>query len=544
MGWQCDLGRQVGGRRRPEIRSIASVVLVHAAVWVTWSATPALAQHDPAAGKVTLRGQVFQIYPAEKLAAKGMDTPTIPDGQNAAWVYVDAINALVDVPKDLQEAFDEATTSGMWPQGETGQKLSAWLDENGPALELVRKASTMPAYHMPLFRGDSDSLIAALLPTLGHQRQIARLLTLDAARATAEGRADAAMDNALTLQRMANQTGRGNTLIEGLVGVAIGGLAQQTAQRTAATDAVSAEKLTAVGIEMDRLAADQPDWEAMMRAEQRWGGSYVDDVMDSDSLVPMMLDESGMFGVTPIGNPNGWQRLKTRLKRLYYPDRQMKQHHRAYFERMIAAARHEDGSVGLDKTEEEILATVPRWNLIGRMMLPAVSRTHETTLMSRSNFQRARIATAVAAYKKTTGRYPASIGELTPKFLPSLPVDAMTGHAFEIAPAPDGKGVTGIERLSRENEASVRAKRRTPDRVSAAVRAGVWREMAGEYAERYRFDAAQKAAAEAIVRDLESRAAGKTPSGEKTITALTEELKRRLENLPTAEQKAGVGKEK
>src|SRR5262245_7513672 len=105
-------------------------------VLIAGAALPAIAQLDPSQTKVTIKGKSFEIFPPEKLKARGMEMPDVPVAENAAWVYVEAINSLVPLPEDLQQAFD-AAGSGAWPDGETGSKLSAWLDRNQAALDLV-----------------------------------------------------------------------------------------------------------------------------------------------------------------------------------------------------------------------------------------------------------------------------------------------------------------------------------------------------------------------------------------------------------------------
>ena len=112
---------------------------------------------DPDAPQtVTLRGQTFEVYPPELLRAKGMKAPDIPHDRNAAWVYVEAINAMIDMPAGVPRETIDAAASGSWPTGENAAKLATWLDQNQTALDQVRRASEMEAYHMPMFRGENS----------------------------------------------------------------------------------------------------------------------------------------------------------------------------------------------------------------------------------------------------------------------------------------------------------------------------------------------------------------------------------------------------
>lgn len=502
-------------------------------------------------GKVIVQGQEYEIYPAELMRAKGLTVPEVPVEQNAAWVHIQAINALKPLPESLTESFDTAM-GGQWPEGEKGDQLRAWIDENRPALELARQASTMPQYYMPFFRGESDALIAALLPTLGHSRQIAKIFAADATYQISQGRADAAVENLLTTQRIAHQIGNGKTLIEGLVGVACGNLADLGMTRLAESGAVDAEVLKSALTEMRSLRESVPDFETMIRGEQEWAGSFVDDMLDMEGGLPMAL--SGFTNLPPRQEPTGWTRLVGALSRVYYPDRAVKRHFNEHYDAMIRSTRREDGTVGEIIDEEQLFARVPAWDFMSRMILPSVSRAYEMSLQGESNFVRAQVSIAVAAYQKEKGVAPPALSALVPDYLPEVPADPMTGYDFDYSPAgPDGRP-QGISQVTRESAEELRKKRRTPAILSP--RASKWRRFVMSYATRHEFTDAQRASAEAILRDMEARAGafersfgariqdlieqGDTQAAkEKTgpLDDLFNELKKRLDTLPSAKQR-------
>jgi hypothetical protein len=55
---------------------------------------------------IVLRGETMEVWPIENLAARGFHIQELPRGQNAAWVYIEAINAYADLPDELRDAFD------------------------------------------------------------------------------------------------------------------------------------------------------------------------------------------------------------------------------------------------------------------------------------------------------------------------------------------------------------------------------------------------------------------------------------------------------
>ncbi len=519
-------------------------------------ASPAWGQDAEVSNKVNIKGQEFEIYPPDKLRARGLEVPEIPQDQNAAWVYLDAMNAMVDLPTDLSEAFESAL-DGTWPEGETGDKLAGWLEQNRASLDLVRRASTMDEYYMPFFRGDTNAMIGMLLPTLTPTRQLSKTLSVDAAYQMSNGDAAAAIENYLTVQRMGNHVGNGKTLIEGLVGIAVGGVAEQGMMRVAQSGEVDSETLQAAVAEMEGLADSFPTFEHMVRAEQQWAESFIDDAFEMPSVFGA-ISGWGIGGVITQPSPNGWSLLRTRLRRLYLPDRAIKKHFRAHYDALIEATRHEDGSVGMVFDEAKQFGKIPAWDIISRMVVPSLARAYELTLRAESNYVRARMTMAVEAYKSDHGDYPPTLPALVPTYAASVPPDPMTGYDFEYKPAADGaSGVDGLHRITRDDETALRQKRRTPAILSP--RASKWRRYVQSFCEQHELTDAQRGSADGILRNLEARAgrfeqvhgaklqkltdAGKTKELERETDPLAkmfEELRQRLHTIPTAEQRAAA----
>lgn len=513
---------------------------------------------EPPPKRVTINKKTFEIYPADELRARGLTVPDIPDDRNAAWVYVEAMNAFVRTPKELGEAYRQAE-AGTWPEGEAGDQLAEWLERNRAALDLTRRAAEMPDYYMPLFRGDSDALIMALLPLASKQRQLAKLLRIDATHKLSQGDAAGALDVYLTAQRMGHQIARSNTLIEGLVGMAVTGLAEQGFMRIAESGLADAETLQAASAELDKLEPSFPDWEWMIRAEQAWASSMIDDALDIPGALTMVTyGHDG--GKAKLPADTGWNRLYARLRRLYLPDRAMKKHLSDHFDAMVSATKHADGAIGMSIDERELAMRTPAWDVLVRVIVPSLARSHELTLRAKSNFVRARTALAVAAYRKETGRRPPSLAALVPRHLPAVPIDPMTGHELEPASGTEKAGATGIVLVTRDMEERLRLKRKQP--VTGRSRKSRWRRYAEVFSARYDLTTTQRSSADAIVRDMETRAerfersradaidrfasTGQHRRLAQTLApleAMFEEMRRRLDAVPTAEQRAAAERE-
>ncbi|MBN2559732.1 MAG: hypothetical protein JXQ75_02215 [Phycisphaerae bacterium] len=533
-------------------------VLTCALLVIVWSPL-AWGQENGESNKVVIRGQEYEIYPPEKLRARGFEVPDIPHDENAAWVLVEAINARVDLPEDLREAFD-AAMGGQWPDGEAGERLAGWLEQNKASLDLARQATTMDEFYMPFFRGDTDALIQALLPTLSDTRMLSKTLSVEAAYQMSKGSAEAAIECCLTSQRMGHQVGNGKTIIEGLVGIAVGALAQQGMMRIAESGKAGSEALKTAVAEMEALSESFPTFERMVRAERQWAESFIDDAFDMPGAFTLLTRGVDIVASQPDSPPSGWHRLGARLKRLYLPDRAIKRHFRQHYDALIEATHHEDGTVGMVIEEVEIFKRIPPWDTMSRVLLPSFSRAHELTLRAESNYVRTRLTMAVEAYKADHGRCPPTLSALVPAYVASVPADPMTGYDFEFQVTGGEKsGYTGLTTITRESEDELRKKRRTPAILNP--RASKWRRHVQSVCDRYKLTDAQRASAEAILRDLEARAAryeqvhgaklqqlveaGDPQELARRIGPLDEmfkELRGRLKAIPTAEQQAAVEK--
>lgn len=523
--------------------------------------------------KVTLRGNAYDEYPVEKLRERGIRVPDVPDDRNAAYVYIDAYNARVDLPPDLQDAFDRATV-GDWPKDDSGRQLAEWLEQNRPALDLARRAAAMPDCRMPVFGGDDEMLFALLLPTMSEHRQLARMLAAEAAYRQSTGDAAGAVESVLTLQHMANHVAGGTFIIEHLVGNAICELTSQTLQRLAADESLDDAVVRRALAESESLAAEFPDWEISVANEQAMILDAAQRAMENPAMLPEFAS-SGFAMTVDSSVDEGWRRLGRRLARLHMPDRtvnrQLKSHFAAVHAAAQPAAPGRPAAWGLN--DDAAAEGIPIWNVVGRMLLPSLSRSFELDVRARSNLDRARINLAAAAYRRRHGAAPRRIDELVPAYVQSIPLDPSTGSPLALT-----SGDVAVPMLDRDFRiarpgGSQPAPARPPAIVPApsadgvAPRSSQWRQYVEDFIKRYRLDAVQQKTAFGVLEQLERRAAAfeqvhgarlselrarlartardaerKALSEEMNsvaapLNAMYEELKQRLETLPTEQQR-------
>lgn len=525
-------------------------------------AVPAAAQKPAEPESITIGGQTFFPCPPERLRAAGLTVPDLPPEQNAFYTYVEAINRMVVPPGDLTEAH-QAATKGRWPEGEAGDRLAEWLDRNRPALEEARRALDMPGYYMPMLYSSPAgaaraSQIDGLLPALSGYRQLAQLMVVEGAYLQAQGQADAAMGSYLAAHRLGNQIG-GNPglLLEGLVSIAINGLAAQSVTRLCATGAVSTDALKNAAHEMEALAAAGPTWERLISAEQPFSQACIDEAIARSTAFGWFGADAAFMGPGGIQEP-GWGDLGRRLKRLYLPDRTMKKHIARHLDDLAEAGRPQPDGTIRTIDEARLFEAIPAWNVIGRGFAPSLSRVMELVLRARSNSERAKLTVAVAAYQAERAQLPPTLAALTPDYISTLSADPFTGAEFDYQATTEGRpAVKGLELITNVNEAEHLKKRKFAAILSP--RAARWRRYVQESCENYGFTDAQRTSAEAVLRDVESRAARYEQAEGAKLQQLIEadraeevaekvgplqrlftELQKRIDALPTAQQRAAA----
>src|SRR5262249_23084510 len=108
-------------------------------------------------------------------------------------------------------------------------RIAAWLKLNEKPLAIVIEATKRPEYYNPLVatktEKDRGMLIGALLPNVQRCRELVAALTARAMLLVEEGKPEEAWQNLLAAHRLGRLVTRGSTLIEALVGIAIGAVA-------------------------------------------------------------------------------------------------------------------------------------------------------------------------------------------------------------------------------------------------------------------------------------------------------------------------------
>jgi hypothetical protein len=356
--------------------------------------------------------------------------------------------------------FEQQTRAGQRPWVEKDSPhIAAWLKANEKPLALVVEASKRPEYFNPLWsrrtEGKAGGLIGALLPGVQKCRELASLLTVRAMLRTSEGKFDEAWQDLMACHRLGRHLSRGATLIEALVGVAIDAVASNAElaylERAPLTSKQVMERLK----DLQGLPPMSPMADKIDLGERTF---YLDSLQHI---------RRGNFGLDGLANGQNKKPTAEELQALDRIDWEPAlRNGNQWYDRMAAALRVKDRAgreKELDKIEEELKA-LQKANaglgnigqllqdkdktakavgkaigdvLIG-LLIPAVRKVQGAFDRAEQTQRNLHLAFALAAFRLDTGRYPAKLEELAPKYLAAVPGDVFSGGALVYRPMDKG----------------------------------------------------------------------------------------------------------
>jgi len=398
---------------------------------------------------VTMRGQTFKVWPVEDLIERGFGEITpIPKEDNAAWVYIDAINTYEELPRKLEDAFDHALDVG-WPEGQEELAEYIQLPANQRAMELVVKASKVRRFRMPYFGDPNDSVLSILLPNLSYLRSLSKMVVVDGRRLEAEGKYDEAIARYLAVLRMGKHINADFTLIGNLVGFAIWTIGEKAIADMALRKPLSGKQLGELQNELKRLGEQLPTIDRGLHGEQVFGPAIVDELCSRPLTLLVNLrtmnstDEFFSYASGPLNaNPaDGWGELEQRIGRLIYPDRAIKRHMLGYYEKVLEKAERgpRDAEAMAFDEERYIREEIPKWDILPRILLPSLSRA--ISLGERVKAQAA-LTEAVVALRlymlKHEGQPPPSLSDVSETLPEGRLVDPFSGELLAYRVTDDG----------------------------------------------------------------------------------------------------------
>lgn len=363
-----------------------------------------------------------------------------------------------NLPAELRDRIYEQqglSQTRPWTDAEYPE-IAAWLETNAKPLEMYVKGSRRPHYFSPMIVPEkekkTEGLISVLLPAVQGSRTVARLLTARAMRSLKAGKTEAAWNDLIACQRIGRLVGRGPTLIEGLVGYAIGSIAND-----ATVTFLERAPLTRQQLQRYRREFDALPRAASMAEKFNFCERLV--FLDSVTLIahggPQSMQR--VFGLGGAGGPQPPPLPRADFGKIEW-DSILKTGN-VWFDRVYAAAAKPDYAAR-KKTLQTLQAELKRrsaaaanrkkpprniqeaGNRLGEALLAMLTPAFVQAQSAEDRFQQRQrnlqTALALAAYRVDNGRYPGNLSQLVPKYLKSVPRDLFTGGPLKYGRSANG----------------------------------------------------------------------------------------------------------
>ena len=397
---------------------------------------------------------------------KWLDTTEPPkDGEYFVGIDTFARDRLALTQNQLTAVYDQQSWATKQPWSAKEYTVVAeWLKFNEKPLAVVVEATKRPDYFNPLCSRRNDdnpgSLIGALLPSVQKCRELATALTARAMLRVEEGKFKEAWDDLIACHRLARLTTRGATLIESLVGIAIGAIASNSTLAYLERANLDSKQALAHLKDLQALPAFRPMDEKINTGERfmgldslqlirRGGGMNVlgGDIFgekqkptEEDRKALAMLDWDAA-----LRNVNKWYDRMAEAMRV--KDRAEREKAFDKLEADLASRRKavaEPGKFGeLVKNAKDPKAVgtevaLSISDVLMGLLAPAIRKVQSAHDRAEQIDRNLYVAFALAAYKADNGKYPAKLDDLAPKYLARVPGDAFSGKPLIYKPSDKG----------------------------------------------------------------------------------------------------------
>ncbi len=342
-------------------------------------------------------------------------------------------------PRPLRLA-DLSDLTWMLRQGQVHPDLEAWLEANEAALDRVSQTvAHKPRLYLPLVSPSIPPMLLEVdLSQLAPFREIGRALLVRAHWRARQGNWGAAWADVLAVHRLSRLIGQGPTLMHQLVAFATEAMAADAGVYLATHGPFDVQAARRHLAQLQALPSLGRLAYAIDRGE-RFGAL--------DSIAWLSRGHSlGTTGTAPVnaGYAYDWNVVLRRTNEWYdllakpftAPNRKSRDVAMAEVDARLDAFSKRMASTGyrvrftaLGLSGRLGRESLSRW--MGDFLMAILMPSTTQSLKQRDRAEAARsvemAALALAAYRAEAGQWPASLAELSPDLLPTVPVDAFTG---------------------------------------------------------------------------------------------------------------------
>ncbi len=349
--------------------------------------------------------------------------------------------------KKREAIFDEQGEAMQRPWSATQFPIIvAWVKANEKPLKIVIAATKRTKYFSPLVVvidvKESYGLMGAIIPAVQQSRSVARLLAARAMLRVKAGQSEAAWRDLLACQRLGRLIGRGPTLIDGMVGIAICHIAGRSTVSLLQHSQLTTQQIKRFQQNLQELAP-LPDMAEKVNFGERLMGLDATVRIAQLGLKHLWGFPGGSMKVPPrlffrvndwnvvVKTVNRWyDRLNIALKK---PTRANRNKALDLLDKEIKKLSKETKKRFAQKKGLKSSKAVSQkmGHVLILLLLPAVAIAQNAEDRAEQRDRNLQVAFALAAFQKDRGRYPKQLDELAPKYLTRVPQDLFAGKPLK-----------------------------------------------------------------------------------------------------------------
>ncbi len=326
-------------------------------------------------------------------------------------------------------------------------KHAEFLKVNEKPLAVALEASKRADYFHPMIARNKDGrrgqLIGALLPMVHKGREIASLLSFRVTLKLGAGKPEEALADALTMHRLGRLVGRGGSLIELLVGIAIDAIAHNSELAAFEFGHLTAKQALAYQTELLKLPPMPTVLDKIRHTERFWTldavmGWAQDGSTETDLIGSPLLsggEKNLDFELILRKCNQTYNRLEDILRKPTRAERvRAASEFSEEFETKSAKMRlsplqkfflmAEEPAKLREKVSDRV-ATI----LLG-LLMPAIEKVSDASYRGEQTHRNGVIAAGLAAYFADNKAYPEKLADVVPKYLTKVPGDVFSEKAL------------------------------------------------------------------------------------------------------------------
>jgi hypothetical protein len=397
-------------------RTLSILALVAVSQQAAWAEFP---------NEVTIRDVTIKCCTVAEVRVLGLDCEDIPWQENAARLWIEAINAYHPAFQ-LERPMEKVRKD--FVLGDKAAEIRAHLGENARAFDLLKQADGMARCVFPVEK--TEMAMESRILYAGPATRLARELCCRAVIKSIDGDAAGAIDDCFLVMRLGRQFGaHGAFSIVWLLGMAIEGRAVGVLDEMLASGSLDQKTLETLSTRLAAMRVLPVDAKALARLERADAPMTAADYEKDPEKI---LDLFANFSIgAPEPDPGG--KNKARVKKELRVDpkefRRIMMSVADFCDRQAEKPLHEalkpENTIEAFKEKEGA-----NWPWITRWFTPNFTPLLASLGKEQVFFDALVIRCTIERHKLAKGAWPKELAELVPAYLDKVPLDPFSGKPY------------------------------------------------------------------------------------------------------------------